>query len=76
MQNNKSYEIIVKTISKMLSISTEKVNINSKSSDYKNWDSINHVNIILELEKNFKKKIPTSKISKLNNVKNILKHFK
>ena len=76
MHDDKKYEIIVKTITKMLNISTEKVNINSKSSDYKNWDSINHVNIILELEKNFNKKVPTSRISKLNNIKNILKYFK
>tara|TARA_Y100000996_G_C22278165_1_gene542892 strand:- start:419 stop:646 length:228 start_codon:yes stop_codon:yes gene_type:complete len=75
MQDNKNFEIIVKTISKILGISTEKVNIDSKATDYKNWDSINQVNIILELEKNFNKKVPTSKISKLNNVKNILKFF-
>ena len=76
MQDNKGFEVITKTISKVLRISTEKININSKSTDYNNWDSINQVNIILELEKNFNKKVPTSKISKLNNVKNILNFFK
>lgn len=76
MQDNNNYEIIIKTISKILNISNKKINLESKSTDYKRWDSINQINIILELEKNFKKKVPTSKISKLNNVKNILKYFK
>ena len=76
MQDNKNYEIIIKTISKILNISNKKINLASKSTDYKKWDSINQINIILELEKNFKKKVPTSKISKLSNVKNILKYFK
>ena len=48
MQDNKNFEIIVKTISKILGISTEKVNIDSKATDYNNWDSINQVNIILK----------------------------
>ena len=41
--------------------------------DFTKWDSLSHLQIMLEVEKQFKKKISTSKMSDLNSVKKILK---
>ena len=41
--------------------------------DFERWDSVNHVKIILEIEKKFKKKINTSQMASLNSVSSIKK---
>ena len=42
--------------------------------DFAKWDSLAHVNLMLELEKQFKK-VSTSKMSDLNSVNKILQFF-
>ena len=41
--------------------------------DFAKWDSLKHLNLMLEIEKQFKKKINTSKMADLNSVDKILK---
>ena len=64
---------IYKIISTNTKINIKRINEKTKSDDFDNWDSINHINIILDLEKLVKKKINSSKALELNSVKKILK---
>ena len=49
----------------------------SKMSNTDKWDSFSHINLIIELEKNFKiKKINPSEISKLNSFQNCNNYLK
>ena len=40
------------------------------------WDSLQHIRIIIAIEKKFKVKISTSDIGKLNNAKSIISYLK
>tara|TARA_S200000501_G_scaffold366364_1_gene400997 strand:- start:115 stop:345 length:231 start_codon:yes stop_codon:yes gene_type:complete len=40
------------------------------------WDSLQHIRIIIAIEKAFKVKVSTSDISKLNDAKSIIKYLK
>ena len=61
---------------KFLKIDPKLINESSCMADFRKWDSLAHVNIMLELEKEFKKKVSTSKMSDLNSVNKILQFFK
>jgi len=67
---------IIKIIAKNINISEKKINQRSCANDFDAWDSLNHIKIILDLQKNLKKKISTSESIKLNSVKSILKFYK
>tara|TARA_B100001057_G_C22778280_1_gene922550 strand:+ start:1250 stop:1480 length:231 start_codon:yes stop_codon:yes gene_type:complete len=69
IKKNKTIEIISKIIKTDLKEITEA----SSMGDFTKWDSLSHLQIMLEVEKQFKKKISTSKMSDLNSVKKILK---
>jgi acyl carrier protein len=49
------------------------ININSNIGNIKNWDSVNHMNLILELEKTFKVKINFEKQITFKSLKDVLK---
>ena len=69
-------EQIISIVSKIIGTSEKKININTKSSDFDKWDSLAHVNIIIEIEKTIKKKINITKISELTSIKSILNYLK
>ena len=71
-----SLEEIISIVSKVIGISEKNFNINSKSSDFDKWDSLAHVNIVIEIEKKIEKKIKTSKMSELTSIKSILNYLK
>lgn len=71
MGKNKYLNEIMNAISKILGVSLKKININSKSKDFRTWDSLAQIKIILAIEKITKKKIPSSKIADLNSIKSI-----
>tara|TARA_B100001113_G_C20867779_1_gene516945 strand:- start:95 stop:316 length:222 start_codon:yes stop_codon:yes gene_type:complete len=54
-------------------INENKVDINSKSSQFKKWDSLANINIALKLEKKFNIKIKASDMENMNSVKEIIK---
>ena len=56
---------IYKIISTNTKINIKRINEKTKSDDFDNWDSINHINIILDLEK-LVKKVNSSKALELN----------
>ena len=67
---------IISIISKHIKVSEKKIDINSKSSDFFQWDSLAQVNIVLEIEKQTNTKISSSKMSELTSVKSIINHLK
>jgi len=73
----KNLEIKINTIFKKLFQLTDSKMINAKINSVEKWDSLTHINLILEIEKEFKlKKISTKVISKLNSYKEIFKYLK
>ena len=75
MDNNKETKII-EIISKIIKVDSKSINENSTMNDFSKWDSLAHLNIMLEIEKKFKKKINTSKMSDLDSVNKILNFLK
>ena len=66
---------------KVLQIITEEAKIDfgekiDKSLLNFRWDSLQHIKIIIAIEKKFKVKISTSDIGKLNNAKSIISYLK
>ena len=64
---------VIKIISKNANINEELISVNSCMNDFPKWDSLAQVRIMMELEKEYKKNINTSKMSDLISVLKILK---
>mgnify|MGYP001375481193 CR=1 FL=1 len=62
---------IISSIAKVIDEPIKNITINSKSIDFKKWDSLAHVRIIIEIERITKKKIAVSKVAELLSVKAI-----
>ena len=71
--NSKLFEKqIISLISKILNLKVSQLNQKSSAKNIKNWDSMNHVKIIVGLEKEFKVKINTSVAMELDTIKKIV----
>ena len=70
-QNNKIKTIEI--ISKIAKINLDQINESTSMNDFSKWDSLAHLQIMLEIEKKFQRKISTSKMSELDSVIKILK---
>ena len=53
-----------------------KLKINKKEILNYRWDSLQHIKIIIAIEKKFKVKISTSDIGKLNDIKSLVVYLK
>ena len=71
-----SSDLIISIISKHIKVAKKNIDINSKSSDFYQWDSLAQVNIILDIEKQTNKEIGASKMGELTSIKLILDHLK
>ena len=71
--NNKKIEKLIQIISKVTKINKNEINYESKSSNFERWDSLVNVNLMIEIEKKYKVKIPTSMFESLNSIKKISK---
>lgn len=69
-------EKVIKIISIVTKIDIKQINETSSMNDHIKWDSLAHLSIMEEIEKNFKKRISTSKMSDLNSVDKILDFLK
>ena len=67
---------VISIVSKNIKVHVKDININSKSSDFYQWDSLAQVNIILEIEKKINKEIGARKMGELTSVKSILSYLK
>lgn len=62
----------IEIIAKIIRIDTSLITESSNQNDFPKWDSLAHLTIMMKIEKQFKKKISTSKMSELNSIKKIL----
>jgi len=67
---------IIEIISKVTKINPKLIDEKSSMNNLSKWDSLAHLQIVEKIEKQFKKKISTSKISDLNSVSTILKFLR
>ena len=68
-------EQVISIVSKNIKVPVKDINMNSKSSDFYQWDSLAHLKIMLAFEKMNNKKINTTKISELNSIKKIFDYL-
>jgi len=68
-------EQVIFIVSKNIKVPEKDININSKSSDFYQWDSLAQVNIILEIEKKTNIDIGSSKMGELTSIKSILNYL-
>mgnify|MGYP001160815897 FL=1 len=66
-----NFNIIKKIIAKNTGIKLKNLLTDSCSADFVKWDSISNIKIMIAIEKEFKKKISTSKMSELDSIKKI-----
>ncbi|MGG4187591.1 acyl carrier protein [Paenibacillus peoriae] len=66
------FELVQSIISKIMKIPVEKVTLESVKSDFENWDSLNQLNLVMELEANFNVSIPIDEIANIDSVQSIL----
>ena len=69
-------EQIISIVSRNIKVPVKDINMNSKSSDFYQWDSLAQVNIILEIEKKINKEVVASKMGELTSIKSILSYLK
>ncbi len=55
-----------------MNVPVEKVTLESIKSDFENWDSLNQLNLVMELEANFNVSIPIDEIANIDSVQSIL----
>jgi acyl carrier protein len=70
-----SKKLIYQILARNLKISENSINIRTDAKNTPEWDSLAHVRIILELEKELKIKIRNDQIGELNSIKKLIKHF-
>ena len=66
-------EKVIKIISVVTKVDIKQINETSSMNDLVKWDSLAHLDIMEQIEKSFKKRISTSKMSDLNSIDKILK---
>tara|TARA_B110000967_G_C18488022_1_gene365409 strand:+ start:143 stop:364 length:222 start_codon:yes stop_codon:yes gene_type:complete len=71
MKNKFIYQILAKN----LRIPEKSINLKTDTANTPEWDSLAHVRIILELEKESKIKVRNDQIGELNSIKKLIKHF-
>jgi acyl carrier protein len=67
---------VKKLVSSILDIPLQNVNDDSTIDDHLEWDSLKHLQIIIELEQRFKLDIPISSFDKLTSIQNINEFIK
>tara|TARA_B100000767_G_C19420506_1_gene391759 strand:+ start:289 stop:528 length:240 start_codon:yes stop_codon:yes gene_type:complete len=75
MKNNIENEVI-NIISKETKIKLTKNNKDTKTVLQFRWDSLQHIKIIIAIEKKFKVKIGISEVDKLHDIKSIINFLK
>jgi acyl carrier protein len=73
MSNKK--KILINEFLKILNINDLNGKKNLKMKEVKSWDSLNHIKLILSLQKKFGKSVNSSQISSLNSFLKLKKFF-
>ena len=75
MRQKKQLNEVKSIISKIIHVPAIKLKQNSSYKNTKNWDSLAHINIVLQLEKKIKEKFSIDEISKIVNLNDCLKLY-
>ena len=76
LKNNLSENDLINILAKVLKMKKEKISKNINRKNCKTWDSMNHVRIILELEKITSFKIDSNDAIDLDSFETIIEYFK
>jgi len=66
---------ILNAIVKTFNIKKESINSNCSMKNLKSWDSLNHVKLLVVLQKELNKPIESSKFLNLNSYKKLVNYF-
>lgn len=66
-----SYEKLIDTIAEALEVPPEVITKDASSDTIESWDSLKHLDVVLNIERNYNVKFKTSEITKLVSVANI-----
>ena len=72
MNRDQVYEELTTLFLDVLSLDALSLNDDTVASDVENWDSLNHVNLIVAIEHKFKVSFTTREVKKLKNVGEIV----
>ena len=64
---------LFKIFAKVFGLMDNSINMGTSQENLENWDSLNHILLIVEIEKKFDIKFKVGEISELNSVKKIFK---
>lgn len=67
---------ILKIISEILDVEKLSINQDTKRLDLEEWDSLAHIQIVMELESRFNIKIPFEEVIEINEIRDIVKYIK
>ena len=73
MNNQEILLSISNTLKKIFNDKNLKIDLNTCANDIKKWDSLNHIKVIIEIQKNLGIKINSSDIHKYTSVKDFIK---
>lgn len=69
-------EKVFDIFSKVMNFPKEKLNLRTKIDEVENWDSVEHLNLILALEEEFNVKFTPEEIQEMLSIENILRNLK
>lgn len=69
-------ERVFELFSKVMNFSKDKISLKTKVEDVENWDSVQHLNLILALEEEFKVKFTPEEIQDMLSIEKILSNLK
>tara|TARA_A100001011_G_C14298881_1_gene839790 strand:- start:1037 stop:1264 length:228 start_codon:yes stop_codon:yes gene_type:complete len=67
---------VLETLSKKLKIPIDKFSITEKIENFKNWDSLKNVEILIDLQKKTKKKFDFTKFANVKTINDLIKLLK
>ncbi len=73
MNDDEILTSIGKSLKKIFNDENLKIDLNTKAKDIKQWDSLNHIKVVIELQKNLGIKVNSSDIHKYTTVKDFIK---
>ena len=66
---------LFKILAKVFGLMDNSINMGTSQENLENWDSLNHILLIVEVEKKFNIKFKVGEISELNSVKKIFERI-
>ncbi|MNP59390.1 acyl carrier protein [compost metagenome] len=67
-----SFEKVQMIVSEIMEVPIEGVNINSQKYDFENWDSLNQLNLVMEIESKFNISLNLDEMAEINSIQDIL----